>query len=245
MSLNAADGAALVAAAVQAAVREKAPRRTVAAVAAAVAGTVMSAATRPTPTATRATVPARDSPGAADDAEDPAQLLASLRAVKRAERKRKKERRKAARQAASEPTQPDLRSSSHAPTSSSQNMSMPDEQSGAVATTDGAAGPRAESGETLAAEPAPAPGTTAAPDDDISRSASISPVINEDALPRAAVTNGSCGPPSSVGTSVEPLGAARNLPREPGAASAGKPRPGPYATPAGKGSGKPHVQWKK
>ena len=107
MSLNHADGAALVAAAVQAAIREHAPRRTVAAVAAAVASVVF--ATRSSPSATRAKATCDrnvssflkgDTQSAAADNDDPVQLLNSLRAVRSAQRKRKKERKQAAKQAA-------------------------------------------------------------------------------------------------------------------------------------------------
>ncbi len=93
------DGAALLAAAVSAACRAKAPRRTVQAVAAAVTGVLMrpSAAAVPRP---NAAVPAGAQSPAEDDG-DPALLLDTLRAARRAQRTRKKERRKAARQAAS------------------------------------------------------------------------------------------------------------------------------------------------
>ena len=113
MSYHPADGAALVAAAVQAAIRERAPRRTVAAVAAAVAGTVLSAAARPSLPATKPKVYTQDAQSLAEDADDPAQLLASLRAVRRAQRVRKKQRRREAKQAAlnsqrSTPSEPQL-----------------------------------------------------------------------------------------------------------------------------------------
>ena len=111
MAAHAADGAALIAAAVSAAIRERAPRRTVAAVAAAVAGTLVSATARPTPPATRSQVCARDDAQTqAADEDDPAQLLSSLRAARRKIRLRRKERRRVAKQAAREaqtsPTQP-------------------------------------------------------------------------------------------------------------------------------------------
>lgn len=96
MSYLAADGAALVAAAVQAAIRERAPRRTVAAVAAAVTGTLVSAAARPC-VATKPKVCTQDAQSAAGETDDPAQLLETLRAVRRTQRKKKKERRRAAK----------------------------------------------------------------------------------------------------------------------------------------------------
>ncbi|CAK0862539.1 unnamed protein product [Prorocentrum cordatum] len=98
MSANAADGPSLVAAAVQAAIREGAPRRTVAAVAAAVAGTVMSATARPSVPATMHKERAQDAQGKAEDSDDPVQLLEKLRAVRRAQRLRKKEKRRTAKQ---------------------------------------------------------------------------------------------------------------------------------------------------
>ena len=98
MSSNAADGPALVAASVEAAIRANASVRTVAAVAAAVAGKVLSAAARPTPSATRASPRAReDAQCHADGASDTAVLLESLRARRRARRVRKNANRKAAR----------------------------------------------------------------------------------------------------------------------------------------------------
>jgi len=97
MSYLAADGAALVAAAVQAAIRERAPRRTVAAVAAAVTGTLVSATARPCPAATVHKARTLDAQGNAEVVDDPAQLLATLRAVRRAQRQKKKERRRAAK----------------------------------------------------------------------------------------------------------------------------------------------------
>jgi len=100
MSYNAADGAALVAAAVQAAIRERAPRRTVAAVAAAVAGTVMSAAAAPARPATMHRMRTQDAQSETLEADNPDKLLASLRAVRRAQRLRKKQRRRDAKQAA-------------------------------------------------------------------------------------------------------------------------------------------------
>ena len=143
MTFPAADGAALVAAAVQAAIHAGAPRRTVAAAAAAVAGIVMSAAARssaPIPT----TRP-QDTPSAAqEDAGDPAQLLASLRAVRRARRQRKKQNKRAARQAAN-----------------AQNPAIDGQRSAAADSVEGlqegAAGPRAEPRGATAAVPAPAP----------------------------------------------------------------------------------------
>lgn len=100
MSPPAADGAALVAAAVQAALREGAPRRTVAAVAAAVAGTVLSAASQSTRLATKPRVLIQEAPTDAE-AGNPEQLLASLRTARRAQRQRKKQRRREAKAALS------------------------------------------------------------------------------------------------------------------------------------------------
>ena len=101
MSPNAANGASLVAAAVQAAIREGAPRRTVAAVAAAVAGTVLSAGAQ-----VPATKPVVRTPNAQsnDDecSDDPALLLEKLRSVRRAQRQRKKQKRREAKQAAAD-----------------------------------------------------------------------------------------------------------------------------------------------
>jgi len=98
MKPQAADGAALVAAAVQAAIQAGAPRRTVAAVAAAVAGTSLSAAARSTPTETRARVPPLDPQKPAEESGDAAQLLERLKAVRKAARLRKKQRRREAKQ---------------------------------------------------------------------------------------------------------------------------------------------------
>ena len=100
MGYNAADGAALVAAAVQAAIHGGAPRRTVAAVAAAVAGTVMSAAAAPRRPATMPQVHTQDAQSEAHEADSPELLLASLRAARRAQRLCKKQRRREAKQAA-------------------------------------------------------------------------------------------------------------------------------------------------
>jgi len=93
-----ADGAALMAAAVRAAVLAKAPRRTVQAVAAAVAG-----ALRPQPALrprTSQTVPAgapAESPP--PRGSSPEELLEALREARRVQRRRKKERRRANRSA--------------------------------------------------------------------------------------------------------------------------------------------------
>lgn len=92
----AADGAALVAAAVAAAIRERASLRTVAAVAAAVAGRVLEAA-RPDLPAAVPQARTQDAQSAAGETDDPAQLLETLRAVRRTQRKKKKERRRAAK----------------------------------------------------------------------------------------------------------------------------------------------------
>ena len=92
MNLSAADGAALLAAAVQAAIRERAPTRTVAAVAATVAGTFVSAAARQSPPATRAQARTMDAERANADveADDPVQLFASLRAHRRTQPSKEK-----------------------------------------------------------------------------------------------------------------------------------------------------------
>jgi hypothetical protein len=136
------DGAALVAAAVQAAIRERAPRRTVAAVAAAVAGTVLSAAARPAGPATLPKVRTQDAQSNAGDSDDPVQLLEKLRAVRRAQRARRNQKRREAKQAALD---------SHRP-------SLSEPQPGAdVSRDDGTAGQSAEPGGALAAVPAPVP----------------------------------------------------------------------------------------
>ena len=100
MSHHAAHDAALVAAAVQAAIRERAPRRTVAAVASAAVGALAFGADRPTPLPKANAVHTRDAQGEDVADGEPALLLASLRAARRAQRLRKKERRRVARQAA-------------------------------------------------------------------------------------------------------------------------------------------------
>ena len=141
MSPNAVDGAALVQAAVQAAIRAGAPRRTVAAVAAAVAATFVTVAARPHPAATKPRTHIPETQERAQEEADPAVLLESLRAVRRAQRKRKKERAKAAKLAAADAKRvPDV----PAP--------QPE-----VHPTGGAAGHCEGSGETIAAEPAFAP----------------------------------------------------------------------------------------
>jgi len=89
MSSHAADGAALVTAAVQAVIQAGAPRRTVAVVAAVVAGTSLSAAARATSPVTKAKAQPPDPQSTAEEAGDSAQLLASLLAVRRAQRLRK------------------------------------------------------------------------------------------------------------------------------------------------------------
>lgn len=102
MSLSAADGAVLIAAAVQAAIRERASNRCISGIAAAVAGQVVTristgqAAARQQPAA-RSKERWRDP---AEEANDPAELLASLRAHRRAVRAKKKERRRTAKLAA-------------------------------------------------------------------------------------------------------------------------------------------------
>ena len=145
MSCNAADGAALVAAAVQAAVREGAPRRTIAAVAAAVAGTCLSAAARPFKAVKEPAARAQDAPSHAEEADDPAQLLDRLRAVRRAQRSRKKQRRREAKRLAQEQRRVD--------------HGQP--LTGSVDPPDGAAGQSAELRGASAAAPAPAPAGSA------------------------------------------------------------------------------------
>lgn len=96
-----ADGAALLAAAVRAAVLAKAPRRTVQAVAAAVAGVLVRPAAANAAKGTGPSVPAGSQCAAAEGAGDPSPefLLDSLRAVRSAQRRRKKERRQARKEA--------------------------------------------------------------------------------------------------------------------------------------------------
>ena len=99
-----ADGSALLAAAIRAAVQAKAPRRTVQAVAAAVNGVLV----RPPTTASvpRHGALAHDATDdASDAADDPAQLYATYRAAVSARRKAKKERRRARKLASSQPQQ--------------------------------------------------------------------------------------------------------------------------------------------
>ena len=151
MSYNAADGAALVAAAVQAAIHGGAPRRTVAAVAAAVAGTVLSAAAAPRQPATKPQVHSQDAQNDALEADSPEQLLASLRAARRAQRLRKKQRRREAKQAAGPPQ-------SH--NEDVVTSTVPAE----VPSTEGAAGQRTEHVGALVAAPAQAPERAQAPD---------------------------------------------------------------------------------
>jgi len=97
--MSAADGPALVAAAIRASIQSKAPRRTVAAVAAAVASVFRR------PLAARATPPTgpvemptdtQRAPGAGHD-DSPEELLTALRTARRAQRRRKKARRRVAR----------------------------------------------------------------------------------------------------------------------------------------------------
>ena len=92
MSHQAAHDAALVAAAVQAAIREGAPRRTVAAVASAAVGALAFQADRPVQLPTVNEEHTRDAQGMDKDAGGPAVLLTALRAARRAQRLRKKER---------------------------------------------------------------------------------------------------------------------------------------------------------
>jgi hypothetical protein len=92
----------LMAAAVQAAIRERASNRCISGIAAAVAGQVVTRistgqAAAPQQPAARAKERRRDP---AEEADDPVELLASLRAHRCAVRAKKKERRKAAKRAA-------------------------------------------------------------------------------------------------------------------------------------------------
>jgi hypothetical protein len=104
--MSAADGPAFLAAAVSAAIRAKAPRRTVQAVASAVAGVFARPATARAAPRMRATEPAGAQSNAGKEESDPVELLHTLRAARAAQRRRKKERRKAAKAAAV--TQPSL-----------------------------------------------------------------------------------------------------------------------------------------
>ena len=147
MSLSAADGAVLIAAAVQAAIRERASNRCISGIAAAVAGQVVTristgqAAARQQPAAR--TKERRRDP--AEEADDPAELLASLRAHRRAVRAKKKERRRAAKLAAA---------SAHVP-STDDIASRPAVE--ILESLAGAAGSCADLGGGPAAMPAPAP----------------------------------------------------------------------------------------
>jgi len=150
MSYPAADGAVLVAAAVQAAIRECASVRTIAAVAAAVAGKVVSATARPASRpATVPKVPTLDAQSDIDVFDDPAQLLEKLRSVRRAQRHRKKQRRREAKQAALD-SPPDATIAQH------NDADSPDAST---------AGQRAGTGEPLAAAPAPVLARSPAEDD--------------------------------------------------------------------------------
>ena len=142
MSQTAADGAVLVAAAVQAAIRERASLRCVAAVAAAVAGKALSAAAQPTPAAKPKVHTPEPEPNMLDEANDPVKLLATLRAVRAAQRARKKERRRAAKQAA---TNHDAPSPENDDVAQSHPVASP---------TEDAAGKVAESRGVSAAQPA-------------------------------------------------------------------------------------------
>jgi len=96
-----ADGAALLAAAVRAAVLAKAPRRTVQAVASAVTGVLARPETAQAAKGPVPTVPAGSQSAAAESAgeQTPEVLLQTLRAARSAQRRRKKERRKARKEA--------------------------------------------------------------------------------------------------------------------------------------------------
>lgn len=100
--MAAADGAALVAAAVRAAVLANAPRRTVAAVAAAVACALVRGPSKAVITQPDAGARARAPQAAGPEvgADSAAALLAALRGARAAQRRRKKERRKAGKAAA-------------------------------------------------------------------------------------------------------------------------------------------------
>jgi len=97
----AADGPALLAAAVRAACLAHAPRRTVQAVAAAVTGVLAHPKTAAAEQAPATGTPVRSHRAATQEKEagtSPEELLRTLRAVRSAQRKRKKERRRAAKQ---------------------------------------------------------------------------------------------------------------------------------------------------
>jgi hypothetical protein len=98
----AADGPALLAAAVRAACLAKAPRRTIQAIAAAVAGVLVRPATNEATPRQTSSAQAGPKRSAADvvDGSSPEELLVALRAARSAQRRRKKERRCAAKRAA-------------------------------------------------------------------------------------------------------------------------------------------------
>ena len=135
----AADGAALLAAAVRAAVLAKAPRRTVQAVAAAVTGVLLRPVTAAAEPRTGPIAPP-DAPGNAEDACDPAILRATLRSVRSARRQRKKQNLREAKQAA-------LASQETLPSDSQPRAEVHHDAS--------TAGHRAELGGVPATEPAP------------------------------------------------------------------------------------------
>jgi hypothetical protein len=98
----AADGPALLAAAVRAACLAKAPRRTIQAVAAAVAGVLARPATMAATPREASSARAGDMRNAADAGNGfpPEELLAALRAARSAQRRRKKVRRRTAKRVA-------------------------------------------------------------------------------------------------------------------------------------------------
>jgi hypothetical protein len=191
MSHIAADGAVLVAAAVQAAIRESASLRCVAAVAAAVAGKVLSAAAQPTPAAKPKKHTPEPEPNLLDEANDPVKLLATLRAVRSAQRARKKERRRAAKQAA---TNHDAPSPQNDDVAQSRPVASP---------TEDAAGKDAESRGVSAAKPAlasVAPPALQPPQQAEDATSGRCPSINSQASIRSSYLRGS---------NVEEIGNAR------------------------------------
>ena len=148
MSPNVADGAVLVAAAIQATIQNSGSVRMVSAVAAAVAGKVLqhqSAAAQPTRLVTKPRVLTQDAP-MTTEADNPDQLLASLRAARRAQRQRKKQRRREAKQAAR----------------NSQDLSTEAQHFAEPSLHSGTAGLRAEHVGVSAAVPAPVPESSSA-----------------------------------------------------------------------------------
>mmetsp|Transcript_50274 Transcript_50274/g.139588 ORF Transcript_50274/g.139588 Transcript_50274/m.139588 type:complete len:244 (-) Transcript_50274:276-1007(-) len=235
----AADGAALLAAAVGAACRAKAPRRTVQAVAAAVAGVLVRPAAAAAVPRPGAAVPAGAQSAGPDDS-DPVQLLDSLRAARRAQRIRKKERRRAAKQAADAHRAPSPRQSQ----SASQPLATPQPV---------AAGPCAEPGGALAAAPA-APEAPMAVDAPVRPTGALNqqpPSDGEghfDQLRGLFSDDGIVSLGRASGADLRSLGAGSadssedtilGRPRPAVRASTGRPSTAPYAKAPAKGAGKP------